>query len=128
MCLEDLMSRDPRKLRVFALADALVIRIYQASNDFPRDERYGLQSQIRRSAVSVPCNIVEGSARSGQRQYVQFLNIALGSAYEARYLVGLCSRLSLLQVSLCTELTAEYDELCQKLQSLINRLGEQPGR
>jgi four helix bundle protein len=119
------MSRDPRKLRVFALADALVLRIYQASNDFPREERYGLQSQVRRSAVSVPCNIVEGSARSGQREYLHFLHTALGSAYEARYLVDLCGRLSLLQLSLSKELSTAYDELCQKLQSLINRLSEQ---
>jgi len=121
------MSRDPRKLRVFVLADALVIRIYQASKNFPAEERYGLQSQLRRSAVSVPCNLVEGSARPGQREYVNFLNIALGSAYEVRYLVDLCGRLSLLQLSSSSELTAAYDELCQKLQSLINGLNGRSG-
>ena len=88
------MSRDHRKLRVFLLADDLVTKIYTITQHFPASERFGLQSQLRRSAVSVACNIVEGSARRGTSEYLNLLNIAAGSASEARYLVEISCRLS----------------------------------
>jgi len=85
--------RDYRKLTAFQKADSLVVTIYRWSDAFPPDERFGLRSQIRRSAVSVSANIVEGSARNGEGEYVNQLNIALGSAAELRYLVDLAGRL-----------------------------------
>ena len=92
------MSRDHRKLRVFVLADALVPRIYKSTNNFPVEERYGLQMQLRRAAVSAACNIIEGSARRGEKEYVNFLNIAAGSAAEARYLCELWLRLGFMSL------------------------------
>jgi len=76
------MARDYRKLRVFAMADDLVVKVYRATGSFPREERYGLTSQMRRAAVPVPANIVEGSYRRSEAEYRHFLNIALGSLAE----------------------------------------------
>ena len=102
------MSRDHRKLRVFTLADQLVIAVYRASSDFPAAERYGLQGQLRKAAVSSAANIVEGSVRRNEGEYLHFLNIAAGSAAEARYLVDISGRLAFIVASDCRRLEAGY--------------------
>jgi four helix bundle protein len=78
------MARDHRKLRVFHETHQLTIAIYQETKDFPRDEWFGLRAQMRRAATSVPSNIVEGSAREGSGEYVNFLNMARASAAGSR--------------------------------------------
>src|SRR6476660_9040061 len=113
------MSRDPSKLHAFNLADALVIDIYRNTLHFPSEERFGLQMQLRRAAVSVASNIVEGSARRTTNEYVNFLNIAAGSASEARYLVELSSRLGLLSVAASQPLRSSYTELAARLNALM---------
>ena len=80
------MSRDFRKLHVFQLADELLLRVYRISS-FPREERFPLQAQVRRAALSTSANIVEGSARRTTREFLNFINIAAGSATETRYLL-----------------------------------------
>ena len=82
------MGRDPSKLKVVHLADELVVEVYRATRGFPVEERYGLQAQLRRAAVSVPTNIVEGCARNSERDYLHFLDVAIASASEVRYLLG----------------------------------------
>jgi four helix bundle protein len=88
--------RDHTRLKVFELADKLALAVYRESQNFPTEERYGLQSQVRRAAVSVAANIVEGSARSTQADYSRFLEIAYGSARELQYEISLCKRLGFL--------------------------------
>jgi four helix bundle protein len=88
--------RDHTKLRAFELADELTILIYRVTRDFPREEVYGLTSQMRRAAVSVPSNIVEGCARESQTEYVRFLEIAFGSLRELHYQLNLAMRLGFL--------------------------------
>jgi four helix bundle protein len=120
------MSRDPRKLRVFALADDLIIDVYRATASFPDDERFGLRSQLRRAALSVACNIVEGSARRTTRDYVHFLNIATGSTAEARYLVDISFRLQLLAAAAHSTLSSRYTELLKGLQKMTRSLETTP--
>jgi len=80
------------KLLVWQKADELAYQIYMASKAFPREELYAMTSQVRRAALSVPTNLVEGYARQGRNEFRQFTNIALGSLAEARYLLGFCLR------------------------------------
>ena len=85
--------RDHTKLRAFELADEMAVLIYKITKGFPKNEIYGLTSQMRRSGVSVPSNIVEGCARESQVEYLRFLEIAYGSLRELHYQFTLASRL-----------------------------------
>jgi four helix bundle protein len=116
------MSRDYRKLRVFVLADDLVLEVYRSTTSFPAAERYGLQAQIRRAAISVATNIVEGSSRRSTREYVNFLNISVGSSAETQYLIDLSGRLMLIGEVAAREAFTRYGELLRGLQKLISSL------
>ena len=122
------MARDYRKLDVFQLADRAVILVYPATSRFPAEERYGLVKQIRRAAVSVPVNIVEGSARRGESEYLNFLNIAFGSANEARYLLQASHRLGMVSADALEPLQALYTELIAKLHALMNAIKPAEGK
>ena len=89
--------RDHTKLLAFELADELAFLVYQVTARFPKEELYGLTSQMRRAAVSVPSNIVEGCARNSQLDYLRFITIAFGSLRELHYQRGLSKRLGFLK-------------------------------
>jgi len=113
------MSRDPYRLQAFALADALVVDAYRATENFPAVERFGLQSQIRRSSVSVTANLVEGCARRSARDYLNFVGIAIGSASEVRYLISLAVRLGFTRSADGDRLRIGYSRVIRALQALL---------
>ena len=114
--------RDHTKLRVFELADRLVVRIYRSTANFPSTERFGLQAQIRRAAVSIPANIVEGCARSTQAEYLRFIEISYGSARELQYELALSSRLGFLDEKSAEHLHRECTGLARALNGLLRSL------
>lgn len=112
------MSTDHRTLRAFHMADEFAIRVYVATRTFDADERFGVRSQVRRAAVSVPTNIVEGCARDSDREHLRYYEIALGSARETIYLLGLAGRLELMDRGVAEELVASGDRLAAALAAL----------
>ena len=116
--------RDHTKLRAFELADEVAVLVYRVTAGFPREELYGLTSQIRRAAVSVPSNIVEGCARDSQADYLRFLYIAFGSLKELHYQLSLSKRLGFLRNQDSSLLEAKIVETEKVLNGLIRALRE----
>ena len=111
--------RDHKKLRAFELADRLVLDIYKATRQFPKEEMFGLTSQIRRAAVSIASNIVEGCARNSEADFLHFLDMAYGSAREVEYQLSLASRLGYLSEESQASLTSQSIETSKVLNGLI---------
>jgi four helix bundle protein len=116
------MSKNHERLKVFQMADALAVEVYQRTARFPAAERFGMQSQLRRAAVSVPTNIVEGAARRTSKELSQFISVALGSASETRYLLGLANRIGLMSKVDHDELEPRYGDLVRALQSFLDSI------
>jgi four helix bundle protein len=114
------LRRKHRDLRAWQAAVELVELIYQITAAFPRDELYGLTSQMRRAAVSVPANIAEGSARKSTKELLHSLNIASGSLSELDTHIELAAKVGLLKER--TSLDAKIDEVFALLVGLIESL------
>jgi four helix bundle protein len=117
---------DYRKLQAWNNAHHLTISIYRATEAFPWAERYGLVTQMRRAAISVASNIVEGVARNRRAETAHFVRVALGSCTELEYQILLSQELKYLEGGLASELTERTMELRAMLASLHRRLLEQP--
>ncbi len=111
--------RDHQKLIAFKLADEIVILIYQVTKKFPKEEIYGLTAQIRRAAVSVPSNIVEGCSRKSQKDYLRFMEIAYGSLKELQYQCKLSINLEFVTPSEFETSLRKCHEASKVLGSLI---------
>lgn len=111
--------RDFTKITAWKLADDFTVAVYEATRSFPREEVYGLTSQLRRAAYSAPANIAEGASRSSKRDYLHFLYIARGSCSEAQYFVHLSGRLGYLDDGICTRLRDQSAEVGRTLGGLI---------
>src|SRR5690606_41504755 len=114
--------RDHTKLKVFGLADRLAMSVYQRSASCPGSERFGLQSQVRRVAVSIASNIVEGCARSSETEYLRFIEIAYSSARELQYEISVCERLGYLP----TDVARPFNEHCTTTAEALNALLRAP--
>jgi four helix bundle protein len=113
---------DYRQLSVWSKSHALVLKIYALTAGFPREEQFGLTSQIRRAAASIPSNIAEGSGRNGDVEMARFLRISLGSANELEYELLLARDLSFLTGEAHSDLARDVDEVKRMLAALEGRL------
>lgn len=108
--------KDFRKLEVWQKAHGLVLSVYRETTSFPKEEIYGLTSQIRRAAVSIPANIAEGCGRNGDPDLAHFLQMAAGSASELSYELGLARDLGYLTADQHASLSFTLDEIGKNAQ------------
>jgi four helix bundle protein len=111
-----------RELEVWKRSHALVLRVYHLTKAFPDDERFGLTSQLRRAAVSVPSNIAEGSKRRTDQDFARFLNIAEGSLSETDYLLLCAKDLGYVASRAQVQLADEIDEISRMLYTFRRRI------
>lgn len=113
-----------KNLIVYQKGYKLSLEIYRVTKDYPKDELYGLVSQMRRSAVSIPCNIAEGYRRGYRKEYIQFLHMAHGSCSELETLLSLSKDLGFLDDEIYKNLYQSQDEISRLLRGLISSLSK----
>jgi four helix bundle protein len=114
--------QDPRKLRVFERASRLTLAVYRLTDGFPSSQRFGLTAQMQRAAVSVGSNIAEGCGRRGDRELLQFLYVASGSARELGFQLHIAGLLGYGRVSERAKANEELDHMQRMLNRLTARL------
>ena len=115
-------SRPHRKLDVWKKSMDFVKHVYQATEKFPKSEIYGLSSQMRRAAVSIPSNLAEGAARKGKKEFRQYLNIAQGSISEIDTQIELSFILNFIEKNLYNDLMDELTIISKMLFGLSRSL------
>jgi len=114
--------KDFRQLKVWERSHQLALEVYKATKNFPREELYGLTSQIRRSSMSIPTNIAEGCGRFTDADFARFLQIAMGSASETEYQLILAHDLGFLNKERYDTLNTDVTEVKRMLASLLKTL------
>ncbi|MFH2138740.1 MAG: four helix bundle protein [Candidatus Omnitrophota bacterium] len=112
--------RDYKKIKAYEVASKLVLFIYQATKNFPKDEMYGLTSQLRRAAVSIMANIAEGASRQHKKDYLNFLYIARGSMAEVECLIQLANELGYVEDLIFKNIENLFQSLARTLYGLIS--------
>jgi four helix bundle protein len=110
------------ELDVFKLSHSLALEIFQLTKTFPEEEKFGLVSQMRRAAYSIPMNLMEGAHRLGSKEYRQFVGISRGSAGEVKYQLLLVKDLGYLSEDQYSNLKPEYERVSQMLTKLAKSL------
>jgi len=114
--------KDFHELKVWQKAHQLTLAVYQITAGFPREELYGLTSQLRRCSASIPANVAEGCGRSGDAELARFCSIAMGSASELEYHLLLAKDLKLIKAKDHVELSLRATELKRMLTGLLQKL------
>jgi four helix bundle protein len=114
--------KDFRELKVWQKAHELTLAVYEITAGFPKDERYGLTSQLRRACASIPANLAEGCGRSGDAEFARFSSIAMGSASELEYHLLLARDLKLIPAVRHADLEGRTTELKRMLTALFRKL------
>ena len=114
--------KDFRKLESWGRAHRLTVSLYGSTKKFPKDETFGLTSQIRRSAASIGANIAEGCGRKSDADFSRFIQMAMGSASELEYHLLLASDLGLLEKQSYAAAESEVTGIKRMLTGLLNRL------
>src|SRR5437870_10606732 len=120
--------RDYTKIEAWRLADDLTVSVYKRTRSFPKEEMYGLTSQLRRASYSVPANIVEGASRESKKDYLHFLYIARGSLSEAQYFIHLARRLGYLSSEEADGLQQQTKVTFGCLHGLIRAVEKEAGK
>ena len=119
--------RDYTKIEAWKLADDLTVAIYERTRIFPKEEVYGLTSQLRRASYSVPANIVEGSSRESKKEYLHFLYVARGSLSETQYFIHLARRLGYVSPDEADGLRRQTKQAFGCLHGLIQAVEKEAG-
>ena len=120
------MSGSYKDLRVWQESFALSIAVYKLTREFPHEELYGLTSQLRRSAVSIPSNIAEGYGRGTRRDYRSFISVARGSVLELQTQLAIARELGFGKVDLMKKAQAQAEEVGKMLWGLVQKLRLNP--
>ena len=119
---------DYRNLKVWERAHQLTLEVYGSTRSFPKDEMFGLTSQLRRSAASIPANIAEGCGRNGDAELARFMTIAMGSANELDYHLLLARDLGYLPPPRYDQLSVETQSVAKMLATFITRVRQTNSR
>ena len=118
--------RSWKDLKIWQNSHYLVLEIYKILNDFPKTEEYGIKSQLKRAAVSIPTNIVEGHSRNSNKDFLRFIYISRGSLEEVKYLLFLSKELGYIKHQDYVRIEKRLSEISYMLNSFIKYLKNNP--
>jgi len=115
------MAHSFKQLKIWNLAMDIVVDVYKITADLPKEEKFGLTSQIRRAAISIPSNIAEGAGRGSDKEFSHFLKVALGSVFELETQLIVSERLNIIGIEL-SDIYLKINELEKMIIGFINKL------